>query len=369
MHHHPEPGRHEQRHREPLVAGQPEADERQAEQDHRGQDDPAEAADAAARGQEQRAGQGAHAERRHEQAEGVRAAVEDVGGEDRHEHGEGHAHHADDADEEQQRADRREAEGVAQAVPQLAQHGPSLAASRRPRLDPHRGEGGDDRDVAEAVQQEHDSLADEGDHEPGHRRARQPRGVEDRRVEGDRVGQIVAPPHHLDEERLARGDVDAVDEAEEHAEDEDVGDGGPAREHEGRQHQRLDHGQDLGADHDAAAVGAVGPYAGQRREKQARELAREAHQTEEERRAGHAIDEPAERHLLHPRTGQRDHLATQEQAEIPVAEGADGLAHALSAVGITVHLDILARAPLDRDRNPSKLVGLPCLRVARKGRL
>ena len=65
------------------------------------------------------------------------------------------------------------------------------------------------------------ALADGRHQDAGDRRADDARRVDGRGVEGDRVRHVLAA-HHLDHERLARRDVERVDDAERGGDDEDL---------------------------------------------------------------------------------------------------------------------------------------------------
>src|SRR5262249_15685680 len=68
------------------------------------------------------------------------------------------------------------------------------------------------------------------------------------------------------------------------------------------------------------AVPAVGEGAGDRHQHQRRELARGAHDAQDERRARQPVDEPAQRDLLDPDTDERRRLAGDEEAHVPPAK-------------------------------------------------
>ena len=97
-------------------------------------------------------------------------------------------------------------------------------AARQRRPQPHRQQRKDHRDVADAVDQKAPAFADGADDHARDRRADQPRGVDHRRVERDRVRQVLAPLHHLDHERLARRHVEGVDQSLHQRERDDVPD-------------------------------------------------------------------------------------------------------------------------------------------------
>ena len=77
-------------------------------------------------------------------------------------------------------------------------------------------------------------------------------------------------------------------------------------------------------DHDPLAVVAVGNDASDGRHDEDRNLAGKSDRPQQQRRTGHAIDQPGLGHGLHPGADQRDELTGEEQLEIPVPQGAHG---------------------------------------------
>lgn len=154
----------------------------------------------------------------------MRPAVEDLRCEDRHEHGVGHAHGADEGNVEQELAHGREAEDVADAVTQLLEHRLALVAVGGAR-DAHGQERRDDGDVGDRVDQEAPTFADGGDDGAADGRPDDARGVEHRRVQGDGVGQVGAVLDHLDDEGLPRRRIEGVDDALHHLQPDDLGHG------------------------------------------------------------------------------------------------------------------------------------------------
>ena len=70
----------------------------------------------------------------------------------------------------------------------------------------------------------------------------------------------------------------------------------------------------MGTEEESPDIPAVNVDAGDRGKEKARDLARKADHTEEERRAAQAVDEPAHRGLLHPGTDERDPLAAKKES-------------------------------------------------------
>ena len=183
------------------------------------------------------------------------------------------------------------------------------------------------RQKAEAVDQETGAFADHRQQQAGHRRAHHARRVEYRRVERDGVDQIFLAGH-LDHQRLAAGHVEGVDHAQQAGEREHVPDLHAAGEGEGRQREGLQHRQGLSDDDHLAAGKAVGRDPAQRSQGEHGDLRAEPCGPEQKLGVGQAVDQPALRHVLHPGADQRDDLAADEQAEIAVPQGAEGVRNA-----------------------------------------
>ena len=90
-------------------------------EEHRRDDDPAQAQHVFPHRQENGPRQRAQARGRNQEAVGVRAAAEDAGREDRQEHGKGHGHQAHQRYREYQVSDGPEPEGMGESFPQLGQ--------------------------------------------------------------------------------------------------------------------------------------------------------------------------------------------------------------------------------------------------------
>jgi hypothetical protein len=123
---------------------------------------------------------------------------------------------------------------------------------------------------------------------PRHQDARDRRtdgscGVDDRRVERDRVDEVFLADH-FDDEGLARGDVEGADDAEAGGEREDVPDLHAAREHQRRERQRKNHRRGLCDHQDAMAVVAIGNAAADRGQEEHGNLAGESGDAEQRRR-------------------------------------------------------------------------------------
>ena len=189
----------------------------------------------------------------------------------------------------------------------------------------HHEQRGDDREVADAVDEEAPAFAVGSDDHAGERRADEPREIDHGRVERDGVAEVALVFDHLDHERLAAGHVECVDETLHHAEREDVGDGDAMRERERGKGERLHRGEHLRPDEDLALVQAIDPDAGEGREQEGGNLAHEADDAEQPCGAGEAVDEPAGGDAGHPGADERDALAAEEEAEVGCAECPPGM--------------------------------------------
>ena len=221
-----------------------------------------------------------------------RAAVQHLAGEDRQQHGVGVAHQADQREEQQDGADRPKRTDVVPAFAHLFQHAARVAADLH-RLDAHQQQGCDHRKVADAIDQEAPAFARGADHQAGDRRADQPRAVCHRGVDGDGVTEVVAILDHLDEEGLAPGHVERIDQALQRAEGDDFPEGDDMCQGERGQRERLHGGGGLCPHQQPAAIEALHPDARNRRQQKRNNLPREADDAQQQRRMGQAIDQPA----------------------------------------------------------------------------
>src|SRR5215472_6437016 len=141
------------------------------------------------------------------------------------------------------------------------------------------------------------------------------------------------PPIHFDDEGLAGGHVEGVDQAREERERDDFPDSDDAGEREDGQREGLKHREDLSDDDGSVAIPAVDPDAGDGSEDEGRDLAGEADDSEEDGGTGEAIDEPAGGDAGHPGADQRNALAGEEELVVAGAEGAgrEGEVHRKSA--------------------------------------
>ena len=93
-----------------------------------------------------------------------------------------------------------------------------------------------------------------------------------------------------------------------------------AGQRERAQHEREHHRRRLRDDEDAMAAPAIRERSAERGDEEDRDLAGEADDPEEQRRAREPVDEPRLRHRLHPRADERDQLTAQEELVVAVAQ-------------------------------------------------
>ncbi len=150
-------------------------------------------------------------------------------------------------------------------------------------------------------------------------RADDARAVEHGRVQGDGIHQVFAADH-VDEECLPRGNVERIDHTESGGQHHDLPHLDAMGEGERRENRRQNHRRDLRADDHAPAIMTVGHDATDWRHDEHGDLAGEAYRAQQQRRIGHAIDQPRLRNGLHPGADQRDQLAGKEQLEVAMTK-------------------------------------------------
>ncbi|MCY1528451.1 hypothetical protein D9M68_635560 [compost metagenome] len=272
-------------------------------------------------GEERGAQQRAQPGRAPEPAEGARVTGEDVLGEYRQQHRVAGGGEVDHQHAGHHQADRRAAGDVAQA---FAEHiaGGALGPWRGGHAD-HQQAGGQAQ-VGQGVEGEAGSLVGEAQQQAGQRRADEARAVEQHGVQRQGVGQVFLAADELAEQGLAQGRIEGVEHAEQggHGDDQRRADqtgGGEQGQADGLQTE-----QPLDANQQAALVVAIDPGAGQRAHQQLRQQRGEGGDAQQRRRAGEAIDQPGQGDLLQPTAQGGDGLAGEVEAEVAVAQGADG---------------------------------------------
>ncbi len=166
------------------------------------------------------------------------------------------------------------------------------------------------------------ALACRCDQHSGQRRPNQPRHVHHRRIDGDGIAQIGAVVHHLHHEGLAPRHVECIDDALHDAQKQNQSNRDVPGECERRQRKRLNHGQRLRPHQHLSAIEPVNPNAGEWRNKKRRNLAREAHRAQQQRRAREPVHQPRRRNARHPGADERDGLAAEEEPEVAMPQRA-----------------------------------------------
>ena len=149
------------------------------------------------------------------------------------------------------------------------------------------------------------------------RRSYHARGVEKRRIQRDGVADVLAPVHHVRDERVARRHLEGVEQ--------------PARQDErknyliGNQIGESQKSEGEGDAHTARlrAEDELAPR--ERRKEENRQRGDEVHQPERAVRIREAEDEPAYRDAIHPQPRHRNHLGREEKPVVARVQRAQRL--------------------------------------------
>jgi hypothetical protein len=289
--------------------------------DHRGEQhqvgDPA----AAAAGGQQRAAQGADGQHRGEQRVPAGVGHEHLVRE-RREHGRhvdaGERHEAAEHDRPE---DPRGAAHVGQALPELPLR--SGDDGRRGELgDPHRDEQPHGGEAGDAVDREGPALADRHDQRAGDRGPDETAQLEHRRVDADRLAQVLRPGD-LVHERLPGGVVEDGREAADERPDQHV----PGLDVPGERQHREGRGGEaehrLGDHEHLAARVPVGDDATDQAEREHRHELQGHREADQRGGARQAEHEPVLRDAGGPPGGVGQHLRRDVEAEVPHAQRGD----------------------------------------------
>ncbi len=308
-----------QKERNPEGAGKGEGDQAQAEDARRQRNDPAQPENRRPGRQVHGSHKSPHAGRGHQEAQGMGATVQDIPGKGGHQDRIGNPHEARQGQEQENEPDRLELIGVPEPFRELLEDvGAFFRRGRRGQL--HGKKRRDDGEIAQAVQEKTDPLSDQGDEDARHGGSEKSRPVEHGGVQGDGIAQVPLVVDHVNDKGLPRRDVQGIDAAQEQAQHDDVPDRHGTRQDEHRQRQGLRHGQRLGQDQGPVAVPAVRQDPREGRDDKRGKLARKTDHPQQEDRIGQAVDQPAQRDLLHPGADQGNALAREEQSVIPGLE-------------------------------------------------
>src|SRR5438477_13058681 len=127
---------------------------------------------------------------------------------------------ADHEEHREHRADLRRAQGIGNAFHDVLTDGRRALAARA-TVHADRGQRGEDEQVAAAADGEGRRYADAGDDEAGRGGTHDPRAVERRGAQRDRVAHVV-PAHRLDHERLLHHVEKRIGQARAQRQDPDV---------------------------------------------------------------------------------------------------------------------------------------------------
>ena len=180
-------------------------------------------------------------------------ALEDPGGEGGKQDGPGVADEGEGGEEEEDGADGAEGADVVPAFAHLLDHG-ELVEVAGEGLDVHGEERGDDEEVADAVDEEAPTFSKGGDDDACDGGAEEPCGVDHGGVDGDGVLEVRGVVDHLDEEGLAAGHVQRVDDALDGGEGDDLPQRDAVGEGEDGEGEGLEGACGLGPDEELAAV-------------------------------------------------------------------------------------------------------------------
>ncbi len=161
----------------------------------------------------------------------MRAAMQYLRSEDRHQHHERPAHQAQECKQRQNGPQRSESRNIGPAFAKLLDHRCGVTLLRG-FVQMHHQQRHNDGNIADAIDKKAPALIGCGNQQSSQRRADEARHVHHGRVNGDGIGKIVAALHHLHHERLASRHVEGIDDALQCAQRQHFGDGDAMRERE-----------------------------------------------------------------------------------------------------------------------------------------
>jgi hypothetical protein len=245
-------------------------------------------------------------------------AVQDLGGENRHENLVWPPHKTDNTQKDQQSANRPRAQHKPESLDDRVEPRPRVFGGRLISDSDHH-EADDHGKKADGVQKETPRFPDRRDQHTGNCRPDDSGSVHHRRIQRDRVHKVVAPDH-LDNEGLANGNIESAYYSKQTCEQNDVPALNAIRKRERREQDCEYHRRYLHNDERPAPRMAVGERTAHRRKQEDRKLRRETHYAEHRGRSRQSIDEPRLRYGLHPGPGQRYDLPEKVQTIIAMAK-------------------------------------------------
>ena len=227
-------------------------------------------------------------------------------------------------------------------------------------MDAHRRQGDEHREEAHGVGGEAEAGSEGGDDHAADRGPDDPRRVEERGVERDRIREL-GRPDHLVRERLPRGCVEHQHHASQHGEHVHLPWLDVAEQRQQRQERRRDHRGRLRRHHEPARVEPVGEDAGKEAEHAERQELAEDEDADRDRRSGQLEHEPRHRDVLHPRSRDRDRLADEEQPVVAMPEAGERApvqaqerrGHGRASMSVAQRLDRVVDRPPARRRRAS----------------
>ena len=209
---------------------------------------------------------------------------------------------------------------IGSALREPRQQGLLVPLLRHVRQFSHQKQGCHGSQIADRVGEKANGHTDQGDEHARKRRPHHGGAVEDRRVECDRIHQVLLADH-LDDERLPSGNVEEVDGAGGEGGDDHHPVLGVAARAEGEKRERWNRERRLGDEQDAALAEAVGHDAAELAAEQDRRELRGQHEADEQAAVRELQGEPRHRDALHPGADRRDDLAGEEEPVVAMAQG------------------------------------------------
>ncbi len=203
---------------------------------------------------------------------------------------------------------------LAQVAERLPQRTGGLFAVQRCGApgESHARQGHQHGDEGKAVDEEARGESAQVEQRRGNGRADHPRDVEDERIQGNGVDQVLAS-HHVDHERQPRGCIDRVDDADEQRDHQQRPRRGDVEHHQSRQRQRQDEEHGLREDDERPAREAVGQPAAVDAQQHGRHHRGGVDEGGPARLVRQLVGEQEQGRRLHPRPGEGHDLPEEVQ--------------------------------------------------------
>ncbi len=187
-------------------------------------------------------------------------------------------------------------------------------------LDAHQKQRYEHGDKTEAIEKETPTFANPHDRETSDGGANNAGTIKDGRVKSNRVRQILFA-NHLNEEGLAYGDVEGIDDADQERDDDEMPLLDEVREGKHRQEKSEDHRAGLRDDDASVAIVAIADVATHPSQEKHGDLIGETEDAEHGYGTGEAIDKPLLSSGLHPGADQGNELTDNEKLKVAVLKG------------------------------------------------